>query len=141
MPYATDVIAATGRLLRSGLLKRPPAWWSTVQAHPPAPASFARAHRRDEDASRPPRVWRARDRRRDRLRPSKPTLPEIRFALEDEIRLRFYADHPWEAARGHHVVEADALEDAPYGKDWIRLQDRSSNPLAEECVELRPRSR
>lgn len=131
MPYATDIIAATGRLLRSGVLKRPPAWWSAVQAHPPAPASFARAHRRTEPASR---VWRPRDRRRERLRPPKPKLPKISFGVEDEIRVRFYADHPWEAARSQFVIEADTLEDLPTGVDWVMLEERGTNPSAEECV-------
>ena len=134
MPAATNVISQTGRLLRSGVLKQPPAWWSVVQAHPPAPPSFARTHRKLDSQEPTSRTYEPSERRRKKLRPLKPKLPNIAFPVEDKIRLRFYSDHPWEAARAQSVVEADVLEDSPMGKDWITLGERKTNPSAEEYV-------
>lgn len=132
MPAATSIIGETGRLLRSGVLTKPPAWWSVVQAHPPGPPSFARTHRATKEPL--PLEYKPRDRRRKNLRPIKPRLPEIAFPVEDKLRLRFYSDHTWEQARPHSVVESETLEDSPLGTDWITLEERKANPSAEEYV-------
>lgn len=53
---------------------------------------------------------------------------------EDQIRLQFFRDHPFEAFRPINLVENEFIKDVegPQGKDWTELSQRSKIPNAEE---------
>ena len=135
MPYATNVIATTGRLIQAGLIKPPP-WWSTVMAHPPMPCNTRYVRAPGEPA---PKLikYLPKDMNRKRLRAPKPKIKEIRFQ-DDVFRDRFFRDHPWELARPRTVVESDIIgkstRDGPEGLEWVRLDQRTKNPVPDESV-------
>ncbi len=54
--------------------------------------------------------------------------------IEDEVRRRFFRDHPFEAFRPVTLTERDAIrEQRPVqGRDWQRLRQWGRNPSPEE---------
>ncbi|KAM0756552.1 hypothetical protein T439DRAFT_321257, partial [Meredithblackwellia eburnea MCA 4105] len=57
---------------------------------------------------------------------------------EDQIRLQFFRDHPFEAYRPVELAEGESIQEErePRGKDWTRLEQRTRYPVAEEYVVL-----
>ncbi|BGP12342.1 hypothetical protein JCM10213_002878 [Rhodosporidiobolus nylandii] len=55
---------------------------------------------------------------------------------EDEIRRRFFADHPFEAYRPVSLVEGEKVREAegPQGTEWTELSQRTTVPSAEDCI-------
>lgn len=55
-------------------------------------------------------------------RPSRMFMPvELKYE-EDELRRRFYTDHPWELARPRVVLESDGKDFKNY--DWSKLEQQ-----------------
>jgi hypothetical protein len=139
MPYATTVISRTRDMLEGGFLKTPPAWWSTVNAYPPISANARTFVQRD--AADLPAFEPTRPNRRD-FRGRRQHLQPIVYELTDQLRDRFYRDHPWEGARPQTLVEgpttaSDLSQSASLGvngKAWTRLRQRVVKPAADECV-------
>ncbi|KAG8723797.1 mitochondrial ribosomal small subunit component [Ceratobasidium sp. 428] len=138
---ASQVHEATSRLLQSGSLQEPPAWYSAVVAYPPLPlpprappprpdvdrpqsklASHQHAHHASQKHSRTPR----------------PKAEAVEYP-EDRIRRQFYMDHPFEAYRPRSLIESAPgieLDRGPSGLEWKRLRQRGRNPSPEDVVKF-----
>lgn len=136
---ASQVHEATSRLLQSGSLREPPAWYSAVVAYPPLPlpprappprpdydlpkgkhASHQHVHHTPQKHSRTPR----------------PKVDAIEYP-EDRIRRQFFMDHPFEAYRPRSLIENAAgveADEGVTGQQWTRLRQRGRNPSPEEWV-------
>lgn len=53
---------------------------------------------------------------------------------EDQLRLKFFRDHPFEAYRPVYLVEGESIqaERGPKGEAWTELSQRTTIPTAEE---------
>jgi small subunit ribosomal protein S23 len=99
------------QLMDVGLLKTEPIWYQPILTTPPM-----------TDLSRKPaqehflRPWnRANDNRR---------IQPISQGLAEQVRTRFYKEHPWELARPRVVVEED-------GADYVREEWSSMEQVAK----------
>ncbi|SJX61219.1 related to RSM25-mitochondrial ribosomal protein, small subunit [Sporisorium reilianum f. sp. reilianum] len=155
----SQVPQTVSRLLESGFLKQPPAWFDAVTSHPPVtvPARHP-LQRPDEDlpirlrASRqtaPAKVGSSskaaasgphgRDttnsKKKSRTLTPKLTPKPIVYD-EDKIRQQFFRDHPWEAYRPQTLVEMSeqvGTETRVHG-DAKRLRSYGRNPSVEDFV-------
>jgi len=102
---------ATSRLLEVGILKAEPPWYRIVAKYPPS-TSLVRERARNPDG--PPFTHgRSKKKSQQFFQPK-----EIKYP-EDEIRTRFYRDHPWELARPRIIVENDGKDSQHY--DWSSI--------------------
>ncbi|CDU24418.1 related to RSM25-mitochondrial ribosomal protein, small subunit [Sporisorium scitamineum] len=155
----SQVPQTVSRLLESGFLKQPPAWFEAVNNHPPVtvPARHP-LQRPDEDlparlrASRqtaPAKVGsssktaasgtygRDTTNSKKKSRTLTPKLaPKPIVYDEDKIRQQFFRDHPWEAYRPQTLVEMSeqvGSETRVHG-DPKRLRSYGRNPSVEDFV-------
>lgn len=157
----SQVPQTVSRLLESGFLKTPPAWFEAVNNHPPVTVPARHPVKRPDDdlpvrlrASAPQsRLAKAgssstaaagaqtygRDttnsKKKSRTLTPKLTPKPIVYD-EDKIRQQFFRDHPWEAYRPTTLVEmADTVgsESRVHG-DPKRLRSYGRNPSVEDFV-------
>ncbi|GAA5899340.1 mitochondrial 37S ribosomal protein mS23 RSM25 [Sporobolomyces salmoneus] len=66
----------------------------------------------------------------------KQARPEEIVFPEDDIRKRFYLDHPFEAYRPVSLVENDRVRNggSVEGLEWTELRQVSLNPSPEDCI-------
>jgi small subunit ribosomal protein S23 len=122
---ALQVHKTVSRLKEAKLIPEP-TWFQAVLQHPPLPIP---------PRGPPPRTkydTPATEIRKSALRPR--SLPIV--YLEDKVRRRFFADHPFEALRARSLTEVEGIS-PPHpiqGKAWTRLAQHGSNPMPEECA-------
>lgn len=98
------------RMLETGRLQAEPPWYRIVGAIPPTTSLV----RELPVQLNPPRARKSLRKQPALYKPQKITYPE------DELRQRFFQDHPWELARPRIVVENDGRDSLRW--DWSRLQ-------------------
>lgn len=142
------------RLLESGFLKQPPAWYEAVTNHPPVPVPARQpVQRPDEDlplhlrsSPQPPALAKAgpstnvgRDATNSKKKSRSLTpklIPKPIVYEEDKVRQQFFRDHPWEAYRPKTLVEMSdqvGSESRVHG-DPKRLRSYGRNPSVEDFV-------
>src|ERR1700683_2296709 len=127
----SQVHKQAARLLLSKYIQNEPAWYQAVLAYPPitlpsrAPPSRSTYYLPPEKRQRV-----AKNRKYGSPKP----LP-VHY-LEDDVRRRFFRDHPFEAFRPISLVEGGGVADEHpiTGKEWTRLRQRGRNPFPEEYV-------
>ena len=97
-------------MLETGRLQAEPPWYRIVGAIPPTTSLV----RELPVQLNPPRARKSLRKQPALYKPQKITYPE------DELRQRFFQDHPWELARPRIVVENDGRDSLRW--DWSRLQ-------------------
>lgn len=114
----------------SGKISKLPQWVDVIRDIPPAEALVRnRPHQHQlirqrmktvPGSSQPQVVFEAQEKRRKSKKPSKLFQPvQLRYE-EDELRTKFFQDHPWELARPRMLVETTGKDHENY--DWSRLR-------------------
>ena len=98
---AQRIYTQTSQLLQSGRIDRRPAWFEVVHDNPP-PQILTRT-RPLEHSETPVRRSKTKKASKRIFHPKQITYPE------DELRSRFFQDHPWELARPRLVIEDDGV--------------------------------
>lgn len=158
----SQVPQTVSRLLESGFLKQPPAWFEAVNNHPPVAVPARHPVKRpDEDlpvrlrasqqtglakvgsssksASTAGPTAHGRDTTNSKKKSRTLTLkltPKPIVYDEDRIRQQFFRDHPWEAYRPKTLVEMSdrvGSETRVHG-DPKRLRSYGRNPSVEDFV-------
>ncbi|QRV94810.1 Mitochondrial ribosomal protein S25 [Ceratobasidium sp. AG-Ba] len=138
---ASQVHEATSRLLQSGSLREPPAWYSAVVAYPPLPLPpRAPPPRPDDDRpqSKHGAHQHAHHTPQKHSRTPKPRAEAVEYP-EDRIRRQFFMDHPFEAYRPRSLIESAPRvqqDRGPSGEEWKRLRQRGRNPSPEDVVKF-----
>ena len=130
---ASQVHKQASRLLRAQYIKKEPAWYQAVLDHPPLPLpAKAPPLRTDYDL---PVKNRSPAQSSKHMRPHEPRPLSV-YYVEDDVRMQFFHDHPFEAFRPRTLVEAGEIEpEHPIqGVEWKRLRQRGRNPSSEEYV-------
>lgn len=132
---ASQVHKQASRLLRQRYIRKEPAWFQAVLAHPPLPLPAKQPPPRTSYDLSPEGVPTAKSLKKATKFAGHPSPLPIRY-LEDDLRRRFFQDHPFEAFRPASLLENDAIrEEHPIrGKEWVRLRQRGRNPSPEEYV-------
>lgn len=94
--------------MATGQVQAEPAWFRVVAAYPPS-TSLVR--------TLPPQLETKNKKRKSHKELFK---PHNIIYPEDELRKRFYKDHPWELARPRILVEVDGADASRY--DWSKLR-------------------
>jgi len=129
----SQVHKQAARLLLSKYIQNEPAWYQAVLAYPPIPLpSRAPPSRSTYDLPPEKRQRVAKNRKHGSPKP----LP-IHY-LEDDVRRRFFRDHPFEAFRPISLVEGGGVADEHpiIGTEWTRLRQRGRNPSPEDAVKF-----
>lgn len=121
---ASQVHKTASRLKEAKMIPEP-AWFQAVLQHPPLPVP----------PRGPPRRTGFDTRERSLSRQVRPRAEPIVY-LEDQVRRRFFEDHPFEAYRPQSLVENKHVrrEHRAKGPSWTRLSQRGPNPQPEEWV-------
>jgi len=138
---AVNVLEKTSEYMKAGLLKKQPAWYHVVGAHPPN-KTFVRQPRLDDPSGKqsietPGRTG-PKKIKKNRLYVTKDTevkrdiynIPKLQF-VEDELRSLFYEQHPWELSRPRILLE-NSGEDIKH-QNWSSIQ-QLNKPLDGESV-------
>ncbi|SAM77140.1 related to RSM25-mitochondrial ribosomal protein, small subunit [Ustilago bromivora] len=158
---SSQVPQTVSRLLESGFLKQPPAWFEAVINHPPVTVPARHPVKRpDEDlpprlrssaqpaiakvgslskaASKSQQIYgRDTTNSKKKSRALTPKLtPKAIVYDEDKIRQQFFRDHPWEAYRPKTLVEMsdEVGSEARVHGDPKRLRSYGRNPSVEDVV-------
>lgn len=142
---AVNVLERTSAYLKSGILKKTPAWYNVVAKVPPT-KKFARNPQLTDPKNGKSRTdmpdfsnWKANSAGLYKTRPNAVDKksgasklyqsPKLVY-IEDKLRKLFYQQHPWEFSRPKVLVE-NSLEVQKY--DWSHLQ-QLDRPLDGESV-------
>lgn len=116
---AARVYQTASLFLESGAISQAPPWYTTIGQIPPS-----------EILTRTQPIQHQEPRSRPRTRkPSKLFRPQPILYEEDQLRIEFYRDHPWELARPRIILETDGKNGQSC--DWSRLEQRG-RPLNGE---------
>ncbi|CDO94562.1 unnamed protein product [Kluyveromyces dobzhanskii CBS 2104] len=142
---AVNVLERTSAYLKSGILKKTPAWYNVIAKVPPT-KKFARAPQLINPKNGKSRTvlpdysnWKANSAGLYKTRPnhlekkdsaSKLYQPSKLVYIEDKLRKLFFQQHPWELSRPKILVE-NTLETQEY--DWSHIQ-QLGKPLDGESV-------
>ncbi|SCU88597.1 LADA_0E11078g1_1 [Lachancea dasiensis] len=141
---AVNVLERTSSYLKSGLLKKTPAWYNVV-AHIPPSKRFVREPRLVNPATNEPTAeladfdavsrdsngtYKTRASRADKAESGNKLYraPKLKY-VEDNLRELFYEQHPWERSRPKLLVEDTGVHDY----DWNTIQ-QLGKPLDGESV-------
>lgn len=113
---ATRLLQVSGP--RGGTTTQPPPPWYTVIGNLPP----------SERLVRPP----LQPAQRKGRKASKLFQPVKLQYLEDQLRLDFFGDHPWELARPRQVLEDDGKDYQRF--DWSQLDQPTKQVDGERCV-------
>ncbi|EIW73688.1 hypothetical protein TREMEDRAFT_73137 [Tremella mesenterica DSM 1558] len=137
---ASQVPQTVSRLLQSNLLQSPPTWYIPVLSNPPPVHPSRRSPPRPTPSSHgfadlPASEILPRKGRSKKSSVSHPRPKEIVYP-EDQVRLRFFQDFPFEALRPTSLVEGfNVEEEHPVrGELWERLEQRGEYPTVEDCI-------
>ncbi|KAJ7751236.1 mitochondrial ribosomal protein S25-domain-containing protein [Mycena maculata] len=131
---ASQVHHQVSRLMRNNLvITREPKWYQPVLNFPPLPLPpKAPPQRTEYDTKMKPIESGPQQKLR---RPKNRPLP-IHY-IEDDIRRRFYSDHPFEAFRPTTLVEKGDIQlHEVNGEGWTRLRQRGRNPTVEDAIQF-----
>lgn len=104
---------------RGGPSQPPPPWYTVIGNLPPS-----------ERLVRPP----LQPARRKGRKASKLFQPVNLKYEEDQLRLDFFGDHPWELARPRQIVEDDGKDYQKF--DWSQLDQPTKQIDGERCIHL-----
>lgn len=104
---------------RGGASQPPPPWYTVIGNLPPS-----------ERLVRPP----LQPARRKGRKASKLFQPVNLKYEEDQLRLDFFGDHPWELARPRQIVEDDGKDYQKF--DWSQLDQPTKQIDGERCTHL-----
>lgn len=138
---AVNVLEKTSEYLKAGLLKKQPAWYHVVGAHPPK-KNFIRQARlvnpsseqsiKEPEAKKRFKRGKMYDTRVKEVKKDIYNIPKLRF-VEDELRNLFYSQHPWELARPRILLE-NTGEDSKK-QDWSSLIQLNKQLDGESVVQ------
>jgi small subunit ribosomal protein S23 len=109
-------------MLETGRLRVEPPWYRVVGAIPPT-TTIVRT---------PPVQLQEKKQRKSARKPSRMFQPQRIVYPEDELRTRFFQDHPWELARPRILVESDGKDFMRY--DWSKIQQVGKQLDGERLV-------
>ncbi|KAH8156025.1 hypothetical protein CIB48_g12222 [Xylaria polymorpha] len=117
--YQTVTHLMNNRILPEIKVQKP-VWYNVVESIPPSETitrTYPPQHKKHNPKIR---------------RPSRLFQPQQLVYEEDELRTRFYTDHPWELARPRMVIEMDGRDAERY--DWSKGLRQRGMPLCGESV-------
>ncbi|SJL06289.1 uncharacterized protein ARMOST_09625 [Armillaria ostoyae] len=130
---ASQVHQQALRLMKGNLIDQP-VWLGSVLQYPPLPLPPKAPPPRSSFDLASPKPTRLAE-TAQKLRAPKNRPLSIVY-IEDEVRRRFFRDHPFEAFRPVTLTERDAIrEQRPVqGRDWQRLRQWGRNPSPEDTI-------
>ncbi|KAG7452392.1 uncharacterized protein BT62DRAFT_926580 [Guyanagaster necrorhizus] len=130
---ASQVHQQALRLLKGNLIDQP-VWLGSVLQYPPLPLPPKAPPPRSTFDMASPKSTRLAG-TVEKLRPPK-NRPSSIVYIEDEVRRRFFRDHPFEAFRPVTLTEREAIRQLHpvQGRDWRRLRQWGRNPSPDDAI-------
>lgn len=135
--FPNQVHLTVSRLLKSGFLHEPPAWYNPVLKFPPiatpprSPSARTPFDSTSEHSVKTVLKKKSATKHDKWIHPK----PEEIVYLEDRVRRQFFKDHPFEAFRSKTIVESGLEVQAPHpiqGAEWTTLSQHGRNPTPDE---------